>query len=559
MSNILTLGLLHRQSLAVPIYLVRKATTRVIQFSLEEACMEWNYSSVQVIDILDFGRPSVAVLATSAVIYISYLAGLVFYRLYLSPLSKFPGPKLAIIAKWYEFYYDVVLRGQYTLQIQRMHKTYGPIVRINPFELHIEDSVYWDELYLRHKEYERYEWMSGRFGANTTTSSTVKSDLHAVRSAPLNPMFSKRSITKLEPVIKEKVELLSQKLAAFKDTAKVIVMNNAFNAFSDNFHSAYEAVRKFAHLGLQFPVMFIVMGLTPSWLMKLPTPNIHKNDGTAKSKFAAESAANKIFTDPKKNLASRITGIMNGKDQTYADSPHPTILSELLESDLPPQEKTLRCLGGEAQQLIGAGLETMSWAMTTAVFHLLNNPAILETLRTELEEAIPDPGDIPDSLHLEKLPYLSGCIKEGIRLSTGVSVRLPRISREKPMKYRDWVIPAGTPVSMTTLDVLYDDDVYPNPNVFVPERWLNNPETSNGDALARYFVPFGKGSRMCIGVNLAYVEMYFGLATLFRRFTFELYETDITDIEIKHDFFVPSPKLDTKGLRVKIKSVVSQS
>ncbi|KAI1258580.1 putative cytochrome P450 [Xylariaceae sp. FL1019] len=514
-------------------------------------------------DILDFERPSVAIVATSVVVYISYLAGLVFYRLYLSPLSQFPGPKLAIISKWYELYYDVILRGQYTFQIQRMHKIYGPIVRINPFELHIEDSVYWDELYLRHKEYERYEWMSGRFGANTTTSSTVKSDLHAIRRAPLNPMFSKRSITKLEPVIKEKVELLSQKLAAFKNTAKVIVMNNAFNAFSgdviasycfgfswdqlestnfeDNFHDAYEAVRKFAHLGLQFPSMFIIMGLTPSWLMKLVTPNIHK------------------MMALQKDLASRISGIMNGKDQTRADSPHPTIFSELLGSDLPPQEKTLRRLGGEAQQLIGAGLETVSWAMTTAVFHLLNNPAILEKLRTELEEAIPDPADIPDSLYLERLPYLSGCIKEGIRLSTGVSVRLPRISREKPMKYKDWVIPAGTPVSMTTLDVLYDDDVYPNPNVFVPERWLDNPRTSNGDALSRYFVPFGKGPRMCIGLNLAYVEMYLGLATLFRRFTFELYETDITDIEIKHDFFVPSPKLDTKGLRVKVKSVAGQS
>ncbi|KAJ8129569.1 hypothetical protein O1611_g4059 [Lasiodiplodia mahajangana] len=479
-------------------------------------------------------RPSVAVVAGSVSIWLAYLVCLVFYRLYLSPLSKFPGPKLAAISKWYEFYYDVILRGQFTFQIQKMHKKYGPIVRINPFELHIEDSSYWDELYTGHKEYERYEWMSGRFGANTTTSSTVKSDLHAIRRAPLNPMFSKRSITKFEPVIKQKVELLSERIASYEESGKVLVLNNAFNAFSgdviasycfgfcwdqldsldfkDNFHPAYEAVRKFAHLGLQFPAMFI-------------------------------------------DLASKITNIVNGKGVGRDEHDHPTIFSELLGSNLPPQEKSLGRLGAEAQQLIGAGLETVAWALTTTVFHLLNNPSTLKKLQAELEAAIPDPEAIPDSLHLERLPYLTGCVREGVRMSTGVSVRLPRVSRDKPMRYRDWVIPAGTPVSMTTLDVLNDSEIFDNPRVFIPERWLDNPKTSEGEHLTRYFVPFGKGPRMCIGINLANVELYRVLATLLRRFTFQLYDTDVSDVEIAHDFFVPSPRQNTKGLRVKVTSV----
>lgn len=122
--------------------------------------------------------------------------------------------------------------------------------------------------------------MSGRFGANTTTSSTVKSDLHSIRRAPLNPMFSKRSITKFEPIVHEKVELLSSGIAAYEGSGRVLSLNNAFNAFAgdviasycfgfsynqlespgfhDTFHSAYEAMRKFAHFGLQFPMVFIV-------------------------------------------------------------------------------------------------------------------------------------------------------------------------------------------------------------------------------------------------------------------------------------------------------------
>jgi cytochrome P450 len=51
---------------------------------------------------------------------------------------------------------------------------------------------------------------------------------------------------------------------------------------------------------------------------------------------------------------------------------------------------------------------------------------------------------------------------------------------------------------------------------------------------------------------MAYMEATIALATFFRRFRSELYETDISDIELKHDFLVPSPKMDSKGVRVKI-------
>ena len=70
-------------------------------------------------------RAKASLLATVAAAFILYSLALLFYRLYLSPLSRFPGPKLAAATKWYEFYYDAVLRGQYTFQIQRLHKQYG--------------------------------------------------------------------------------------------------------------------------------------------------------------------------------------------------------------------------------------------------------------------------------------------------------------------------------------------------------------------------------------------------------------------------------------------------
>jgi hypothetical protein len=53
------------------------------------------------------------------------MVGLVIYRLYFHPLSKFPGPKYAAISHWHEAYYDVFLQGQFTFKVQEMHKQYG--------------------------------------------------------------------------------------------------------------------------------------------------------------------------------------------------------------------------------------------------------------------------------------------------------------------------------------------------------------------------------------------------------------------------------------------------
>ena len=124
-------------------------------------------------------------------------------------------------------------------------------------------------------------------------------------------------------------------------------------------------------------------------------------------------------------------------------------------------------------------------------------------LPAELVNVIPDPTISVSLQDLERLPYLNACTREALRMSYGLSSRNPRISPREPMKYRDWTIPSGTPVSMTSVDVHHDETIFPDSHSFKPERWLNNPRTSNGSALDRYLVSFGKGGRSCLGNKYA--------------------------------------------------------
>ena len=54
-----------------------------------------------------------------------YAACLAVYRLVFSPIARFPGPKIAALTGWYEFYYDFFQRGKYLFEIEKMHEKYG--------------------------------------------------------------------------------------------------------------------------------------------------------------------------------------------------------------------------------------------------------------------------------------------------------------------------------------------------------------------------------------------------------------------------------------------------
>lgn len=274
------------------------------------------------------------------------------------------------------------------------------------------------------------------------------------------------------------------------------------------------------------------MNSLPDWLVIKLEPSFH------------------LHIQVQKDFEKTITELKSNKANAQ-DAKHPTLFNEMLNSDLPDEEKTVLRLQQEAQVIIGAAILTTSWAMSVASFHLANEPELADKLRAELKGVLTD--EPPSLAQLEALPYLTGVVQEGIRLAYGIASRIPRVAY-RDIQYRDWKIPAGTPISMTIVDMNHDEAVFPKSFEFRPERWLGNPK-HNGNSLDKYFVGFGKGPRSCLGMNLACSLLYQTLATVFRKYDLELFETDVSDTRLAHDYFMPVPRLDSKGIRVKLRSV----
>lgn len=72
-----------------------------------------------------FNWPANLLLIASAAV--AYALIILLWRLFLSPLAKFPGPKWAAVSLWAEFYYDVVCRGTFIWRIEDMHRQYGKL------------------------------------------------------------------------------------------------------------------------------------------------------------------------------------------------------------------------------------------------------------------------------------------------------------------------------------------------------------------------------------------------------------------------------------------------
>ncbi|KAK1750420.1 cytochrome P450 monooxygenase sdnE [Echria macrotheca] len=473
-------------------------------------------------------------------------------RVYFSPISHIPGPKSATLTLWNEFWWDVVKRGTFIWKIREMHAQYGPIIRINPYEVHILDPEFYSDIYVSPKKLDKYAWWTKLAGADGSGFSTVPHDLHRQRRAALNPFFSARSVSQLEPVLRSKIERLSSRLDAIHETQEIVRLDAAFMALTMDIICTYAFASDLRYLdepdfklewkktiigafeggalGRQFPFMLPLMKMLPIGVVEAMNPGVG------------------YLLRWQGKVRAQVEPILDS-EKKKEEGEKRTIFHTLRDSDLPASEKTLQRLCDEGEILVGAGSETTAQTLARMFYYLGTDKNVLGKLRRELDSAVPDVSRIPSWAELQGLPYLGAVIKESLRLSYGVTTRLPRVAHED-IHYKGYVIPAGTPISQTAYFILTHPDVFPEPHVFRPERWLENGKLST--SLDKYLVAFGKGSRQCLGINLAYAELYLTTATLVRRFDWEIYETTLDDVVCKRDFFVAVADLDSKGIRARI-------
>ena len=230
---------------------------------------------------------------------------------------------------------------------------------------------------------------------------------------------------------------------------------------------------------------------------------------------------------------------------------HPTIYHRLLDPEAhkgnPIPDYT--ALYEEAQSMLFAGGVTVGDALMTGHFHVLDQPALYERLRAEVRTAWPQLNNPPALESLEALPFLTATIKECLRMSPGACSPLLRIVPEPGATISGRPVPGGTIVGMSAIFVHMSSEVFAEPEKFDPERWLGK----DAKGLEQWLVAFSKGPRSCLGINLAWCEMYTAFASTLRCLDMKLDGTTSEDLLWKDCF---TPYYPRRHLRVWCKPVV---
>ncbi|KAF5516291.1 Cytodhrome P450 monooxygenase aflU [Colletotrichum siamense] len=503
-----------------------------------------------------------AALTPMAVVYFLglYVAYYILVALYnispFHPLARFPGPKIAAASYLYEAYYDWWLLGRYGKVIARMHEQYGPIVRINPDELHCSDPLFTDEIYAgpgRIRDKWQHQLNTGGAGPVSVTGfSTVNHEVHRMRKGALSKFFSRQQMLKLEGEVQEFAQLAIDKMlrSAGKEPFDV---KEAFNCFTADIISQY---------AFGEPMGFIAQ---ESWEPNFATwvKSFFKSAYMMRHNALGRKMAQVLpmmadyMGEDIKSVMRQMNVVIPGYIQAALNNPeNGRVFADLMESKtMPESEKSMYRLSGEGFNFLLAGTETTAATLTVITYYLLAQPTTYARLMEELRGV--DPSNLKWT-ELEQKPFLWAVIHESLRMMPGVSHRSARIAREEDLVYKtrdgkkEWVIPRGTPIGMTSMINHWDKELFPDPDEFSPERWLVDGKPNY--KLQKYLLAFGKGSRSCIGEHLAYCEVYLMAALMALRVIprSKLYNTTVEDISYDHDLIVVQTKKGSISVKIQI-------
>lgn len=212
----------------------------------------------------------------------------------------------------------------------------------------------------------------------------------------------------------------------------------------------------------------------------------------------------------------------------------PSFLSQLLAKHAEsPEQFSEKDIYFHVFANVAAGAETTASGIAAAMFCLWSNPATLLALRKELVASTKQ-GAAGSS---QDCTYLEAVIKEALRLHPPVGLWYPRVIPDGGMTVCGHVLPEGVDAGISPFVAHQNRAVFgDDSSVFRPERWIE-ADSHRRVAMENYWIPFGRGPRVCIGKDLTLMEMRKVLVKMVLQFDLK-FQAFGSELQVDNHWFV---------------------
>ncbi|KAI0418341.1 cytochrome P450 [Xylaria grammica] len=504
-----------------------------------------------------------------AILVPAFLIGRMAYRRYASPLRSLPGPFLASCTRLWKIRSTVSENTNW--EHVDLHRKYGPVVRIGPNEVSFSSPQVARNLLSAGKRFYKTDFYSVfPPPENPDIFTEIREEVHAMKKKVANVPYSMAAMRQLSPFIDDTIEFLVSRMGGFctdpttvskegwapngKKPQPILDLGNWLHYFAFDVLGEIAFGRSFGFLaaGLDKEDAIRIIDNSQKYngiIGQIPELDIFlRRNPICKYIPALDPANNLITRIAKEEMAKRRPFAIEREGKGAGSDGREDLMASLIKGHLKdPQRFHEGDIFAVAHGAIFAGSDSTASTMQSFFWLTLTAPRVYAALKAEMDAAVAA-GTIPASGNIEwtqsqSLPYFQACLKEAMRLRPAVGLNITRYAPAPDgVEIDGRHYPAGTRLAVNGW-VLHRDQVVfgSDAEFFRPERWLEDEE--NARVMERYMFQFGGGAHVCIGRNLALLEINKVCPRLLRDFDFQLVNPT-REIKAKATFFVVQEGLE---------------
>ncbi|RAL07996.1 cytochrome P450 [Aspergillus homomorphus CBS 101889] len=497
-------------------------------------------------------------LALPVILYLTKSILQLLYTTWKSPsLLSIPGPFLARFTRLW--YFTRVWKGHFEADNLELHARYGPVVRIAPGQYSISDRAAVKTVYGTGSRFPKSAWYEG-WKHPSPDRWTLFPDRNIKRHAEtrkrFSSLYSMSSLLHYEEFVDQCADIFRQRLTEFAQSGQTFDLHHWLQCYAfdvigditfgqrfgfldrgDDIEGAMAALQKVMAYGT-------LVGIYPEWHPRLYEPlSRFTSSGPAGRSFVMRFVAEKI---------RQLNETRKTQPQPQDNPTTPLKTQDFMEKmalarDKDPEKVTDYHLFMMGNSNVIAGSDTTAISLSAILYHLLRNPATWARLRHEVDDFTAQQQQQQPQITFKEsqaMPYLQAVMKEAIRMHAATGLPLWREVPAGGATISGYFFPEGSVVGVNIWVAHYDEGVFPDAQRFRPERWL---EAESGDparlqTMNEMYMPFGLGSRTCLGKHISILEMSKLIPQIVRDFDFQLekrtWETDNKWFVKPLDFYV---------------------